>query len=305
MRIIASDEIESALSYPELIETLLRAYRSQTVTPAAASFDIARPEGGAGVLHAAPAWTNFLAQGHAERGYIGCSLSLTLTDAGTSPETGAPSGSALYALMSGTTGHPIALLDGTRLNAWRKCAQHALAVRYLSREDTGRLLVLGDTPLLPRLLAAYSSVRDIRSVLLLQGAEAKLPELQSQTAFKHITFGETDDFSGAVQGADMICVASGGAGQLAGFDLTPGVHIDIFQTHNPIAAGQFPEVRIFVCDREKPEYRAEPDIAADLKELIQGEKAGRRFYSQQTLFQASEPSGLADLAIAGHVYLRS
>lgn len=304
MRIISADEIDSALSYPELLETLLRAYRSQTVVPTPARFDIARPGTTAGVLHTAPAWTNFDAQGHADRGYIGCALSLSLPNGSPDAEAG-QSGSGLYALFSGANGHPVALLDGTMMRAWRICALHAMAARYLSREDTGRLLVLGSDPLLPRLLAAYASVRPIRSVLLADGAEDHLDAIRSHPGLKQITFGATDDLAGAVAGADMICVSPASLPQLPCEDLPQGVHIDVLGT-----AGSLPEplgasARLFVSEHGASEDAGDLEIAADLRELIVGEKAGRRFYGQITLFSSGEPTALADLAVAGHVFLRS
>lgn len=304
MRIISADEIDSALSYPELLETLLRAYRSQTVVPAPARFDIARPGTVPGVLHTAPAWTNFDAQGHADRGYIGCALSLILPNG--SPETEAgQSGSGLYALFSGATGHPVALLDGTAMRAWRICALHAMAARYLSREDTDRLLVLGSDPLLPRLLAAYASVRPIRSVLLADGAEDLLDTFRSHAKLKQISFGTTDDIAGGVNGADMISVSAASLPHLPFEELPPGVHIDVLG-----AAGKLPEplgssARLFVSEHGASEGLAAYEIAADLRDLIVGDKAGRRFYGQITLFSSGEPTALADLAVAGHVFLRS
>lgn len=304
MRIISADEIDSALSYPELLETLLRAYRSHTVVPRPARFDIARPGSTSGVLHTAPAWTNFDAQDHADRGYIGCGLSLSLPNGSPDGEAG-QSGSGLYALFSGSNGHPVALLDGTRMRAWRICALHAMAARYLSREDTGRLLVLGSDPLLPRLLAGYASVRTIRTVLLADGAELFLDALRSHAHLKQISFGTTDDLSGAVGGADMICVSSLSLPHLPCEELPPGVHIDVIG-----ATGSLPEplssnARLFVSEHDASDSLGGFEIAADLRELIVGEKAGRRFYGQITLFSSGEPTALADLAVAGHVFLRS
>lgn len=306
MRIISSDDIEGALAYPELIETLLRAYRSHTVVPQPARFTIERPKAAAGTLSALPAWTNFAAQGHTDRGYIGCGLSLDL------PQTDAQTGSsvshlasALYLLFSGASGHPIALLDGMRLSAWRKCSMHALAARYLAREDASRLLVLGANPMLVRLIEAYATVRNIRSVLLMAGAEASQTKLASEPELNGITFGTTDNLAGAVEGADIICFASSAVSELSGIELSPGVHIDVFDPACQLDPGLVSHTRVFVGDRNDADALAEEEIAADLHELARGEKAGRRFYGQITLFQTGEASGLADIAVAGHVFLRS
>jgi ornithine cyclodeaminase/alanine dehydrogenase-like protein (mu-crystallin family) len=302
MRIISADEIDSALSYPELLETLLRAYRSQTVVPPPARFDIVRPGTAPGVLHTAPAWTNFNAHGHADRGYIGCALSLTLPDG--SPEAG-QTGSGLYALFSGSNGHPVALLDGTRMRAWRICALHAMAARYLSREDTERLLVFGSDPLLPQQLAAYASVRSVRSVLLAGGAEDHAEGFRSDPSLKQMNFGTTDDMAGAVSGADMICVSAAALPRLPVEDLPPGVHVDVLGAAVNIPEPLGSNARLFVSEHGATAGFGTYEVAADLRELTVGERAGRRFYSQITLFSSGEPAALADLAVAGHVFLRS
>ena len=306
MRIISSDEIDSALAYPELIETLLRAYRSRISVPHPAHFSIERPDETAGILKAIPAWTNFVTQGHTDRGYIGCGITLELPQTDDTPDIGASqSGSALYLLLSGTTGHPVALLDGVRLAVWRRCALHALATRYLAREDTSRLLILGSDPMLPSLMAAYAAVRGIRSVLLMAGAEVFLDRLQLHPKLKGITFGTTDDLAGAVAGADMICCASRSPLDLPVAAFSPGMHIDVLDPSTRLDEEMLSQVRIFVGDRNEAGELSGEEIAADIRELAKGEKAGRRFYGQMTHFHPGEPSGLADLAVAGHIYLRS
>lgn len=304
MRVISSDEIEAALRYPELIETLRRAYRSKTVTPAPAHFEIKRPGTKSGALYANPAWTNFLSQGHTDRGYIGCGLTVALP--GNNETSGGPEdGSGVYLLLSGATGHPVALFDAPRLAAWRTCTVHALAARYLAREDAHRLLILGDHPLLARLVSAYAAVRDIRSVLLLDGAETQLKLLSSVPELAHITFGTSDDLPGALAGTDMICCASSPSRDLTSSDLAQGVHIDVVCSGFQPTPSLLAAARIFAAERATPDNCQSEELAADLYELAQGEKAGRRFYNQITLFSAGTVSGLADLATAGHVFLRT
>lgn len=304
MRVISSDEIEAVLRYPELIETLRRAYRSKTVTPAPAHFEIKRPGAKNGALHANPAWTNFLSQGHTGRGYIGCGLTVELPGNNEAFD-GPDDGSGVYLLLSGATGQPVALFDAPRLTAWRTCAMHALAARYLAREDAHRLLILGTHPLLTRLVSAYAAVRDIRSVLLLEGAETQLKPLSSIAELAHITFGTSDDLSGALAGADMICCASPLTRDLISSDLAEGIHIDVICSDFQTTPSLLETARVFVAERASPDNWHAEDLAADLYDLTQGEKAGRRFYSQITLFSAGTLSGLADLATAGHVFLRT
>jgi ornithine cyclodeaminase len=48
-----------------------------------------------------------------------------------------------YLLMSTESGETLAVMDATRLTAWRTAAASALASRYLSRPDASRLLMVG------------------------------------------------------------------------------------------------------------------------------------------------------------------
>ncbi len=307
MRIVASDEIEAVLTYRELIETLLRAYRSQTNVPEPTRYGIDRPDTASGHLKVAPAWTNFMAQGHTERGYVGCTLSVSLPAAknGENSSGTAPSeSSGIYLLMSGSTGHPIALFDGSSVAIWRQCAQHALAAQYLAREDTSRLLFCGSTPALERILEAYGCVRDIRSVLFIGDHGRLCDQLSASSAFPRIQFGWTHDLAEAVAGADMISCIGNAASVLSGVEIASGTHIDV------IDAGVLPEAvrgeaRLFISDRRDSAAADLTDIAADLSELAQGQKAGRRYYDQITLFAGGDSTGLADLATAGHIFLRA
>jgi ornithine cyclodeaminase/alanine dehydrogenase-like protein (mu-crystallin family) len=56
---------------------------------------------------------------------------------------GHPTLYASYLLMDGTTGEPLALLEGTYLTGMRTGATSALAARYLARADSRRVACLG------------------------------------------------------------------------------------------------------------------------------------------------------------------
>ena len=301
MRIVSGDEIETVLSFRDLIETLRRAYRSVTEVPNPGRFTIPRLEGRSGQLTVAPAWTNFIEQGHTDRGYIGCMVSMQLPSAEESP--GSSHHSGVYLLLSGQQGQPIALFDGAKLAQWRWCAQRALAAHYLAREDSARLLFLGSIPCIEHLLQAYSEVRDIRSVLFLGDQSALCQRLSIQPAFKKIHFDTTNDAAGAFAGADIIACAT--TELLLDTELPAGVHIDILEDLDSLPSSLLDTPRLFAGDRHDSFASSLPDIAADLRELAQGSKAGRRYYGQITLFLSGDSTGLADLATAGHVFLRT
>ncbi|WP_170230631.1 ornithine cyclodeaminase [Roseibium hamelinense] len=213
--------------------------------------------------------------------------------------------SGVYMLFSGRTGAPIALLDGSYMNLWRQAGIHALAASYLAREDISRLLIIGTHPLLAYLLSAYAEIRDIRSVLIYGADDALCRRLASQPALSRMTIGTANDLSETVSGADMITVLQGPVPDISLESVGPGLHIDVIVPELAIPQALKEDARIFISDNVSSDDTGTLEIAATLHELAQGDKAGRRFYSQLTLFQSSKASGLADLATGGHIFLRT
>lgn len=302
MRIIASGEIDACLEDRAVLETLRHAYRSNTIAPRTSPIPIDRPGHLTGTLSLQPAWTDFAAQGDVSRGYVGCALSLDLPE-----QPGLTS--SLYLLFSGSGGQPVALLDGMRLNAWRTSALHALAAGYLSREDTSRLLVIGDDPRLPRLVSAYAEVRNLSSVLLAGTSQGTRSRIGGLAALRDVHVGETGDIPTALDGADMVCIAgldhqAGHMDALAALDPPAGCHIDVLDPSAPLPELLLQEARLFTSDLAAPPLTG-LEWAADLKELTRGSKAGRRYYGQRTLFLPGPGTGLADHALAAHIFLKT
>ena len=302
MRVISADEIDTCLDDRDVLETLRRAFRSNTVVPLAPDLTIDRLDQTAGYLAVQPAWTNFAAQQDVTRGYVGCSLRLNL------PEN-KNSVSSLYLLFSGTGGQPIALIDGMRMSAWRTAGVHGLAVSYLSREDTARLLVIGDDPRLPRLLSAYAAVRNLKSILFAGTSPEVRKKVSNQPAFASVHLGVTSEIHAAQEGADMICVAGPDSGSgtydaLTYLDPPVGCHVDVLEPSAALPFELLEEARLFSTDLSVAP-RQELEWAADLSDLAKGTEAGRRYYGQRTLFLPGNRTGLSDFALAAHIFLRS
>jgi ornithine cyclodeaminase len=302
MRIISSSNIDLCLSDRDAIEILRQGYRSFAQVSAPLTASIPRPDTQAGQFAVQPAWSDFAGQGHIDRGYVGCSLSLALPE-----QTGDPSG--LYVLFSGSGGQPIALLDGVRLATWRDAGLHALAAAYLSREDAHRLLVIGSDPRLPRLISAYSAVRNITSILFAGTDKEIRRRIAGISELSHVSAGVTDDISSALEGADIVCLAGPEAGSgdwidLSKFDPPAGCHVDALVANPPIPDTLWQEARLFTTNL-KSAPRTNCEWTAGLEELARGERAGRRYYGQRTLFVPCPDTGLADFVLAAHVFLKA
>ncbi|HSM39809.1 MAG TPA: ornithine cyclodeaminase family protein [Afifellaceae bacterium] len=318
MRIVPASDIADALDFPSLIESLRAAFRSGVVSPPGHRLRIPLPDQTDADLHFAPAWSDFARQGHSERGYVGVGIACVFPG---NAERDRAAGSGAYLLMSGRTGEPLAFIDGQALTAWRTAATSALASSYLSRPDASRLLMVGAGSLAPRLIEAHAAVRPIREVLVWNRTGERAERLAKALAAHPFQVSATDDIEGAVRGADIVsCATLAVEPLIKGAWLKPGAHLDLVGSFRPDMREAddacIRRARLFVDDRRATLTDTgdlalplaagvidESDIAADLAELSQGEKAGRRFHDQITLFK-SAGTGLADFAAAAHVFAR-
>jgi len=318
MRIIPASDIAEALNYPDLIEALRSAFRSGIIAPLRLHHDIALPDQPDAALRVTPAWSDFVRQGHSDRGYVGVKIACVFPGNADRDRTAV---SGIYLLMSGRNGEPLAFIDGQALTAWRTAAASALASSYLSRPDASRLLMVGAGTLAPRLIEAHAAVRPIREVLIWNRTPDRARRLAKNLSGHAFQASATEDLEGAARGADIIsCATLATEPLISGAWLQNGVHLDLVGSFRPDMREADEEAvqraRLFVDDREaalndagdlavplKAGLIDESDIAADLAELSQGEKAGRRFHDQITLFK-SAGTGLADFAAAAHVFAR-
>src|SRR5262249_56111486 len=95
--------------------------------------------------------------------FLGCKIVTVFPDNGKLAKA-AVLGS--YILMSGATGEPLAVMDGTSLTRWRTACASALAASYLAREDASHLVMVGAGALAPYLVRAHMTVRPIKRVTI-------------------------------------------------------------------------------------------------------------------------------------------
>ena len=318
MRIIPASDIADTLTFPDLIEALRAAFRSGIVAPLRHDHVIKLPDQPDATLRMMPAWTDFGRQGHTGRGYVGVRITSVFPGNADRDRTAT---SGAYLLLSGKTGEPLAFIDGNALTAWRTAAVAALASSYLSRPDVSRLLVVGAGALAPRLIESHVSVRPIREVLIWNRSSDRAKRLANHFSGHAFTVSATDDLEGAVRGADIIsCATLASEPLISGAWLQPGVHLDLVGSYRcdmrEVDSSAVERARLFVDERKTALADGgdlviplneglidESDIAADLSELTQGDRAGRRFHDQITLFKAAG-TGLADFAAAAHVFSR-
>jgi ornithine cyclodeaminase len=228
---------------------------------------------------------------------------------------GLPAVMGAYLLLDGRTGSPQALIDGPMLTVKRTAAASALASRYLSRPDCERLLMVGTGALAPYLVTAHATVRPVCNVLIWGRDPQKAEKLARRLNRRDFRVDFTTDLEAAIKGADIIsCATLSRAPLIRGSWLRPGQHIDLVGAFRPDMRESDDETirrsRIFVDTREGALSEAgdllQPihagvfnpeDVAGDLFDLTRGDRAGRRYYDQITLFK-SVGTAIEDLAAA-------
>jgi ornithine cyclodeaminase len=311
VRIVTSDDIARALTYPALIDALAEAFRGETVAPPRHHHTIVQSGADATVL-LMPAWTQSVAR------FVGCKVVTVFPDNAT---RGLPSLYGSYLLLSGETGEPLAVIDGRELTAWRTAAASALAARYLAREDAAHLVMVGAGALAPHLVRAHMSVRPIMKVTLWNRTRGRAVQAAFGLAVTGTQVDVADDLEAAVRQADIVSCATLSAKPLIhGRWLKKGTHIDLVGGFTPQMreadddairrARVYVDTRAGACkeagDIVQPLRRrllAKDDIQGDLFDLCRGKTKGRRRKDEITLFK-SVGTAVEDLAAAMLVWDR-
>src|SRR5258708_17992302 len=138
--------------------------------------------------------------------------------------------------MSGATGEPLAVMDGTVLTRWRTACASALAATYLARQDAAHLVMIGAGALAPHLVRAHAAVRPIRRVTLWNRTRGRAISVAFglTVAGIDVTVAEAEDLEAAVREADIVCCATlASAPLIRGQWLRPGAHVDLVGGFTP------------------------------------------------------------------------
>ncbi|MGE0280656.1 MAG: ornithine cyclodeaminase family protein [Rhizobiaceae bacterium] len=313
---ISADDVDGALTFGGLVETLRQAFRAGAVQPVRHHHTIERPDGAASTLLLMPAWTDFNVVGTSTGGFVGVKVVTVSPD---NNMIGKPAVMGLYLLLDGVTGEPRALIDGQRLTQWRTACASALAASYLARDDASTLLIVGAGALCPFLAKAHSAARPIREIRIWnrtpENAEKAAAELRQEGFDAQVA----TDLGVALGQADIISSATISTQPLIkGALLKPGAHVDLVGGFTPAMreadddairrarvyvdtrAGATKEAGDIVQPLASGVLNAEA-IVADLHELTRGQRRGRENADEITLFK-SVGAALEDLAAATAVY---
>jgi ornithine cyclodeaminase len=313
---ISAAEIDRALTFPGLVDTLRTAFRDGAVQPVRHHHNVERPDGKDATLLLMPAWTDFNAAGTSANGHIGVKIVTVSPD---NNAIGKPAVMGLYLLLNGATGEPEALIDGQRLTQWRTACASALAASYLAREDASRLLVVGAGALSPFLARAHAAVRPIKEIRIWNRTPANAEKVVADLRADGFNAEAASDLDAELANADIVSSATISTTPLVkGALLKPGTHVDLVGGFTPdmresdddaisrarvyvdTRAGATKEAGDIVQPLASGVLKADA-IVADLHELARGEKKGRESAQEITLFK-SVGAALEDLAAGIAVY---
>ena len=304
MQIINADSVAQALPYDRLIESLRKAFSTETISPERTQHKIKTNGNYDATLLVMPAWR----QGK----NVGIKIVSVFPG---NVEQNLSAVHANYFLLDAENGLPKAVLDGTELTLRRTACASALAADYLANHDVKTLLMVGTGNLAPHLVKAHMQVRDYSRVLIWCRRQKKAEQLISFLEFDNIKIDVVTDLKKAVSVADVIsCATLSNEPLILGKWPKPGQHLDLVGAFTPEMrevdnqAVVLAKIVVDTYDGALSESGelitalkegaiVEKDILAELAEIIKEEKTVRTKADEITLFK-SVGTALEDLAAA-------
>lgn len=306
---ISSEQINNNCDYPQLIEALREAFQKQYNIPKRHHHQYPNPkEGIESTLLLMPAWDD------------GENLGVKVVNV--SPNNSQhklPTIQGNYLLYDQQTGTPKAIFDAKTLTNKRTAAASALASRFLSRDDSSSLLMIGNGALAPELIRAHVAVRPIKKVYIWGRNYTKSGNLANELHDLNIEVNPLESYRGVMSEVDIVsCATLSSQPLIFGRDIKKGQHFDLVGAYKPDmreADDDFiSTVRIHVDNYEgattetgdlvipiREGLISKDDILSDLFELCQMKKMGRQNDNEITCFK-SVGHALEDLAAAKLVY---
>jgi ornithine cyclodeaminase len=305
IRYIPAAEVHAALPWPALVAALRKAFAAGAEAPVRSSYAVT-PEGDRLLLM--PAWR------------VGEDIGVKLvTVFPRNRAQGLASVSALYVLLDGGTGHPLALIDGEAITLRRTAAASALASTLLSRADAKCLLVVGTGALAPYMAAAHCAIRSIETVLVWGRSFEHASALAAALARDGLPAAPVASLEAGLAQADIVtCATTAREPVVHGAQVRAGTHVDLVGAFTremrecddalvlraELFVDTFAGALAEAGDLVQPMAQgtlARARIRAELADLVGGRDPGRRTADEVTLFK-SVGTALEDLCAARLVY---
>ena len=303
------NKIAKLLDYPTLIRRLDEAFRADTmVIPPRHHHDY---QGTASGLSS----TLLLMPGWKEGGKLGIKIVTVSPD---NYQRQLPAIHGIYVLFDAVTGIPQMLLDAKELTVRRTAAASALASKYLSKENSETLLMIGTGTLAPHLILAHASVRPIKKVIIWGRNQMKARSLAEDISQERFEVTAASNLTDSLSKADIISSATLSSKPLVlGEKIIEGQHIDLVGSYKKDMREADNEAisksMIYVDTKAAMEESGDlliplqeevitpSDIMADLFQLCKNRTLARKSATDITLFK-SVGYALEDLVAAQQIW---
>lgn len=220
------DYIEGCLPYSKVINALDDAFKLDIKCPIRHHHHLHVPGKKEATLLLMPAWL--------EGEYLGVKQVSVFPS---NSEAGIPGLNSIYILSSAMTGEPLAQFDGNIITSRRTAAAAALGARYLSREDSKRLLMVGAGKVASQVIPAMCNVRQIDEIQIFdiypESAERLAKQVNEVLGIKATVVAQ-EELSKAVSWADIVsCATLSQEPLIKGEWVTPGTHVDLIGSFTP------------------------------------------------------------------------
>ncbi len=240
------------------------------------------------------------------------------------PARGLPTGSAMVLLLDGSTGFPLALMDGWLLTSWRTGAAAGVATRLLARADATSLGLVGCGEIAAMAARAVARVRPLdRVTVWAPPADRDLCRRFAETIGEElgVEVAVAESVADAVGQADVVVTATPSREALVMLDMVrPGTHITAIGADGPgkqeLEARLTARSRLFVdlvsqC-RTAGELQhplreglmSEADVHAEIGAVLAGAATGRENDDEITVFD-STGTAAQDIVLATLAYERA
>lgn len=303
MQIYDEDQTEEALPYKYLIEKIEDFFKTDVTVPLRHIHEIMDAQKTLGSFILMPAWIGGR--------WIGLK---TVSVFPSNKELGMPALHSTYMLFDGANGKLHTLLDGNVITSRRTAAVSALACKYLSREDSKNLLLIGSGQVASLVPEAIKAVRSLEKVMVWSPTRENAERLASDLQYLGFDSFYVDDLKEACSYADIIsCATLSTEPIIKGAWLKAGTHLDLIGSYTPDMRETddacFSGTSVFI-DTEEALMKAgdllnpiasgifsKDRVKATLFDLCNGKHSGRESYEEITAFKAVG-NALEDLAAA-------
>ncbi len=232
-------------------------------------------------------------------------------------------GTAFYYLMFNAEGKLLALLEANMLGAIRTGAASAVATRYMSREDSTSLAIIGTGHQARTQLEAIFHVRHITRIRAWSRTRERLDPFVSEMSEKlGVRVEPAASAREAVEGADVVVTMTTSTDPvLEGKWISPGTHLNVAGSnhiHRREVDGEAVNRSRIVAVEDLAQAKVEAgdlkiaidekmfgwDRAVLLGDVVAGKIPGRHDADEITMFK-SLGIGLWDAVVARHIYDRA